>query len=197
MLADLESGVNDVAERHIFTPKAITNGHKAQVAASKPRLRIRIAAAHEAPAIVTLTDGIFFGKDHFPPPGFASASGVEQLMNRGKFLLAESEKEIIGCAYVELRLEASRLELLAVAPSQRRTGIGSQLLEAAERLSSSMQCLFMHLRVMNLHWQMLRFCRQRGYVEFGIESLSGDQPISLHRHFIRMCKRLKADCAVL
>jgi N-acetylglutamate synthase-like GNAT family acetyltransferase len=192
MLADLESVMDDVSETRISRPRLITNGHHAY-AASKSKLRIRLAGAGEASAIAEFTNTTFRGKNHFLPAGFTSARDVEQLIKRGKFLLAENETQIIGCAYLDPRLEASRLELLAVSPPQQQAGIGSQLLETAERLSSSMQCLFMHLRVMNLNWEMIRFCRHRGYVEFGLESLNGGQPASLYCHFVRMCKQLKAD----
>lgn len=196
MLADLESVRNDAPEKLVSRPKVISNGHHARVAASRGGLTIRMAKPEEAPAIVELTNAIFRGKTHFSRAGFTCARDVERLMSQGNFLLAENQTEIVGCAYMLPSLEASRLELLAVIPSQQRAGIGSQLLEAAERLSSSMHCLFMHLDVMNLHWETLRFCRRRGYVEFGIESLNSRQPVSLHCHLVRMCKRLKVDCAV-
>jgi GNAT superfamily N-acetyltransferase len=197
MLAVLESARDDVPETPTSRPKVVTNGHKAHAVTSavtdKGRLTIRMARPDEAPAIVQLTNTIFRGKTHFSRASFASTGDIEQLMSQGKFLLAENEKEIVGCAYVEPSLEASRLELLAVTPSRQRAGIGSQLLEAAERLSSGMECLFMHLRVMNLHWEIIRFCRRRGYLEFGIESLNGREAVSLHCHFVRMCKRLETD----
>jgi len=195
MLAVLESPRNNGAETLASTPKAITNGHQNCPAPSKSHLRIRLARANEASAIAEFTNAISPGRDHFLPATFGNATGVEWLMKRGKFLLAEDEKQIIGCAYLEPHFEASRLALLAVTPRQQRAGIGSQLLEAAERMSSSMQCLFMHLRVMNLHWEIIRFCQRRGYLEFGIESLNGNEPISLHCHFVRMFKQLKPDYA--
>jgi GNAT superfamily N-acetyltransferase len=103
------------------------------------------------------------------------------------------EGTIVGFVYLKPRLEATRLDLLAVSPAQQRTGIGSQLLYAAERLSSSMRCLFMHIRVMNLHRETIKFCQRRGYVEFGIEAMNRHQPISPHCHVVRMCKQLDID----
>ena len=193
MLADLETVRNDVAGRPLSGPGIVTNGHKAPAIAGKDRLIIRMARSDEAPAIVELTNAIFSGKTHLSGASFANSREIERLMTQGKFLLAQSDNEIVGCAYVEPHLEASRLGLLAVTPSRQRAGIGSQLLDAAERLSSSMQCLFMHLQVMNLQCETIRFCRRRGYMEFGIESLNKSQPISLQCHFVRMCKRLETD----
>lgn len=188
---------NEAPERFISGPEVFTNGRSTPTAASKSQLTIRLARVDEAAQIVGLIKLIFRGKEHYSRASFANARDVEQLMAQGNFLLAENENGIIGCAYLEPRIEASRLDLLAVAPSQQRAGIGSQLLEAAERLSSSMQCLFMHLRVINLHWETIKFCRRRGYVEFGLESLDRDQPVSLHCHIVRMCKQLNAECMAL
>ena len=193
MLVEPECARESVPQKLVSTPSVVTNGHNTTVASTKGRLTIRFATPGEASAIAELNNGILRGDEHGLRARFSSPENIAHLFTRGKFLLAENEREIVGCVYLEPRLEASCLELLAVAPSRQRAGIGSQLLEAAERTSSSMQCLFMHLRVMNLHWETIRFCRRRGYVEFGIESLNGREPVSLHCHFVRMCKRLETD----
>jgi N-acetylglutamate synthase-like GNAT family acetyltransferase len=193
MLANAGPGTNEAAEAIISGAKVFTNGHKMPVPAAKSELIIRLARVGEGAQIAQLTSVSFRGREHFFRASFASAKDVEQLMTQGKFLLAENEKEIIGCAYLEPRIEATRLELLAVAPTEQRAGIGSQLLDAAERLSSSMQCSFVHVRVVNFHYETIAFCRRRGYFEFGIESLNRNEPVSLHCHIVRMCKRLEAD----
>jgi GNAT superfamily N-acetyltransferase len=194
MQAVLVSSTDDVAEGLIPRPVSVkTNGRKARSLFERGQLTIRLAAPEEASGIAALTCAAFDGRDHFAKAGFDNADEVEQLMEEGKFLLAEKDGHLVGFAYLEPRPEATRLDLLAVAPEQQRTGIGSQLLYAAERLSCSMRCFFMHIRVMNLHWETVKFCRRRGYVEFGIEPLHGNQPISAHCHIVRMCKQLEVD----
>jgi len=172
---------------------ATENGWRARSLFERGQLTIRLARLDEAATIATLTSTVFDGREYFPRARFDSADAIERLMARGKFLLAEKDDGIFGFAYLELGLEATRLGLLAVSPAQQRMGIGSQLLYAAERLSSSMRCLFMHIQVMNLHWETIRFCRHRGYVEFGIEPLNRHQAISPHCHIVRMCKKLDID----
>ena len=185
---------SEVAEGLISTPVAATaNGRKVRSLFERGQLTIRLAKFDEANAIAALTRTVFDGRDYFAEGKFESADEVEQLMGRGKFLLAEKDDHIVGFAYLEARVEASQLDLIAVSPEQQRTGIGSQLLYAAERLSAAMRCFFMHIRVMNLHWETIKFCRRRGYVEFGIESLHGDQLVSPHCHLVRMCKQLDID----
>ena len=172
---------------------AMGNGRKVHSLFERGQLTVRLARIEEAGAIAALTETVFGGREYFSRESFDSADDVGQLMMQGKFLLAEKDDRIVGFAYLEPRLEATRLDLLAVCPTEQRVGIGSQLLYAAERLSSSMHCFFMHLQVMNLHWETIRFCQRRGYVEFGIEPLNRYQPISPHCHIVRMCKQLDID----
>jgi len=184
---------NDATDGLVARPGVSTDAPKAHALPRRSHPTIRLARFDEAPAIVSFTSAIFRGRGHFSKASFGSTNDVEQLMTQGKFLLAENDRGIIGLAYLEPRMEASRLDLLAVAPSQQRAGIGSQLLEAAERLSSSMQCFFMHVQIMNLHWETIKFCHRRGYMQFGIKSLNRQQPVSPHCHFVMMCKQLDTD----
>jgi N-acetylglutamate synthase-like GNAT family acetyltransferase len=179
-----------VAEGLISGTNGASNGRASHTLFGAGQLSIRLARLDEAEAIVDLTLAAFRGREHFSRTALASKSDVETLMTQGKFLLAENDRGIIGYAYLEPRMEASRLELLAVTPAQQRSGIGSQLLEAAERMSRGMRCLFMHIRVMNLNWETLTFCRRRGYVEFALEPLHTQQALSPHCHLVRMCKQL-------
>jgi N-acetylglutamate synthase-like GNAT family acetyltransferase len=153
-------------------------------------MKIRSAKIADAQAVVDLINANFSVNDFPNHPRFSRRNEVEALMSKGRFLLAEENNLLVACAYVEPRQEASRLELLAVAPQHRRTGIGSQLLEAVEQLSRMMQCSFIHVRVMNLSRDLLSFCRRRGYVEFELEPLSLDAPFSPHCHLVKMCKQL-------
>jgi GNAT superfamily N-acetyltransferase len=188
------SRASEVAEGLIPRPVTVKpSGRKARSLFERGQLTIRVATPDEASGIATLTRTVFNGRDDFSKAGFDNSDEVERLMARGKFLLAEQDDRIVGFAYLEPRLEASQLDLLAVSPEQQRTGIGSQLLYAAERLSGSMRCFFVHIRVMNLHWETIKFWRRRGYVEFGIEPLQRDQPVSPHCHIVRMCKQLDID----
>jgi GNAT superfamily N-acetyltransferase len=188
------SRTDEVTEGLISRPISATeNERKARSLFERGQLTIRLAGLDKAASIAALTSTVFDGRDHYSQAKFDNADDVERLMEQGKFLLAEQDDRIVGFAYLEPRMEATRLDLLAVSPEQQRTGIGSQLLYAAERLSSSMRCFFMHIQVMNLHWETIRFCRRRGYVEFGIEPLNRHQPLSPHCHIVRMCKQLDID----
>lgn len=164
--------------------------HSSDTAYEMKSLRIRRAEFADALTVVNLTSVSFSTQDFPGHVRFTRVSDVENLMMRGRFLLAEEAGTPVACAYVEPRPEASRLEFLAVSPERRRAGIGSQLLEAAEQLSRMMQCAFIHVRVMNFSRETLTFCRRRGYVEFEFEPLSSNSPFSPHCHLIKMCKHL-------
>jgi len=194
MEAVLEAVADEVTGGLISGPVAVTTkGRKVRSLFERGQLTVRIARLDEANAIASLAQAIFDGRDYFSQSKFKSADDIEDLMAQGKFLLAEKEDRIVGFAYLEPRLEATRLDLIAVSPAQQRTGIGSQLLYAAERLSSSMHCLFIHVQVMNLHRETIKFCRRRGFVEFGIEALDRHQAISPHCHIVKMCKQLDME----
>jgi N-acetylglutamate synthase-like GNAT family acetyltransferase len=153
-------------------------------------LTLRLADVSEAPAIVGLIRCACREQMSNFKSNFADKNDVETLIANGLFLVAQHGEKLIGCAYLEPSIGATRLELLAVCPSRRRSGIGSQLLEVAEDLTRKMQCLYMHVRVMNLDYTMLMFCRRRGYIAFGIEPMPSEaSPLPFH-HLVAMSKQL-------
>ena len=197
MLESLAPGESELIQRPVYG-SALSNGRQREPAHSAEKtLTLSLAGAERATAIIAFMKTVYGDHPCSSSIRFDTLHDLEQLMAKGEFLLAENEQQIVGCAYLEPRIEASRLHLLTVAPSQRRSGVGSQLLEAAERLSSSMQCLFMHLQVMNLHWDTIRFYRHRGYSPFGIGPLKKDQTVSLYCHMVRMCKHLAESRSAL
>jgi GNAT superfamily N-acetyltransferase len=166
---------------------------KAHSLFGRGQLRVRVAAPSDAQAIVQLTNCVFREKENRLKARFTATIEVERLMRCGKFLVAEVDDLLLGYAYLEPRVEASRLEILAVSPQRQRTGIGSQLLDAAERMSRGMQCFYLHVDVVNINCELVRFCRNRGYMEFGLQSLGEDEAISPHCHLIKMSKHLEMD----
>jgi GNAT superfamily N-acetyltransferase len=157
------------------------------------QLRVRVAEPRDTQTIAELTNCVFREKENRLKTLFTTVSEVERLMRHGKFLVAEVDDALLGYAYLEPRVEASRLEILAVSPQRQRTGIGSQLLDAAERMSRGMKCFYLHVNVVNINRELVRFCRNRGYIEFGLQSLNEDEAISPHCHIIKMSKHLELD----
>jgi GNAT superfamily N-acetyltransferase len=115
---------------------------------------------------------------------------VERLFTTGTFLVAEVDRVLGGCVYVELRGERSYLGLLSVDPSQQQTGLGSRLMEAGEKHCRDNGSRFMDIWIVNLRLELTPFYQRRGYVETGTLPFPPDVATKLPCHFITMAKPL-------
>jgi GNAT superfamily N-acetyltransferase len=115
---------------------------------------------------------------------------VERLFTTGTFLLAEADRVLRGCVYVELRGERSYLGLLSVDPSQQQAGLGSLLLTAGENHCRVLGSRSMDILIINLRTELPPFYRRRGYVETGTLPLPQEIETTQPCHFITMAKDL-------
>ena len=101
-------------------------------------MEIRVAEIHDAEAIVSVINAAFR-----PAEGFVfdrdriDLISVQDLMRKGKFLVAEDRAALCGGVYVELRGDRSYLGLLSVDPQRQKTGLGAKLMGAAEAFTAS------------------------------------------------------------
>lgn len=120
--------------------------------------------------------------------------GVLQLLETGKFLLAENEESLLGCVYVEQRYSPddprAYLGLLSVNPSKQRIGIASELMEVAEDYCHEEGARFMDLKVVNLREELLSFYSKRGYVKTGSSPFPPEVETLIRCHLIIMTKPL-------
>ena len=116
---------------------------------------------------------------------------VERLLTTGTFLLAESDRLLAGCVYVELKdRDRSYLGLLSVDPSQQQNGLGSLLMEAGEKHCRKKGCRFMEIHIVNLRTELQPFYKRRGYVETGTLPFPPEIQTKQPCHFITMVKPL-------
>ena len=115
---------------------------------------------------------------------------VEQLLAKGAFLLAETDGKLDGCVYVELRGERSYLGLLSVDPKRQQSGLGSLLMNAAERYCRERGSRFMDILIVSLREELPPFYRKRGYLEIGTTPFPADEKTKIPCHFINMAKSL-------
>ena len=116
---------------------------------------------------------------------------VERLLTTGTFLLAESDRLLAGCVYVELKdRDRSYLGLLSVDPSQQQNGLGSLLMEAGEKYCRKKGCRFMEIHIVNLRTELQPFYKRRGYVETGTLPFPPEIQTKQPCHFITMVKPL-------
>ena len=140
---------------------------------------------------MTLINSAFrIAEDFFYNEDRITFEEVERLFTTGTFLLAEVDRVLRGCVYVELRGERSYLGLLSVDPSQQQTGLGSLLLTAGENHCRELGSRFMDIYIVNLRTELPPFYRRRGYVETGTLPLPPDVETTQPCHFITMAKAL-------
>jgi GNAT superfamily N-acetyltransferase len=119
---------------------------------------------------------------------------VRDFLQKGTFLVAgngaASDSSLRGCVYVERRGDRSYLGLLAVDPSLQKSGLGSQLMNAAEEFCAKAGSRFMDLRIVNVRTELPVFYHRRGYVETGTEPFPPGLSPKLPCHFVLMSKPL-------
>jgi N-acetylglutamate synthase-like GNAT family acetyltransferase len=116
---------------------------------------------------------------------------VERLFTTGSFLIAESDRVLAGCVYVELKDgERSYLGLLSVDPAQQQSGLGSLLMTAAEKHCRELGSRLMEIYIVNLRTELWPFYQRRGYMETGTLPFPADVQTKEPCHFITMEKPL-------
>jgi N-acetylglutamate synthase-like GNAT family acetyltransferase len=163
----------------------------AQTVGASRGVQIRVAERADAESIkqiinvaFRLAEGFFIDLDRIDLPE------VLTLLEKGKFLLAETGGNLIGCVYVELRGERSYLGLLSVDPQRQQGGLGSLLMEAGENYCRDLGSKVMDIWVVNLRVDLPGFYSKRGYVETGTSPFPSDVETKVPCHFIDMSKPL-------
>ena len=152
---------------------------------------IRIAAPADAPRITDVINAAFHIVEGFFIDGpRIDQAEVEQLLEKGAFLLAENGDHLNGCVYVELRGERSYFGLLSVDPAYQQGGLGSLLMLEAEKYCRDRGSRFMDIYIVNLRTDLPPFYERRGYVENGTTPFPADVVTKIPCHFINMSKPL-------
>ena len=154
-------------------------------------VRVRPAEPSDAKQIMALINSAFrIAEDFFYNEDRITFEEVERLFTTGTFLIAEADRVLRGCVYVELRGERSYLGLLSVDPSQQQTGLGSLLLTAGENHCRELGSRAMDIYIINLRTELPPYYRRRGYVETGTLPLPPEIETTQPCHFITMAKDL-------
>ena len=156
-------------------------------------MQVRLAKSRDAEAIVAVINAAFCRAESFLiDRDRIDLETVCSLLQKGKFLVADSEdsRVLLGCVYVELKDHRAYLGLLAVNPERQKAGLGSQLMTAAENYCAHSGCRFMDLRIINVRQELPSFYRKRGYVETGTAPFPQDLNPKVPCHFVEMSKPL-------
>jgi N-acetylglutamate synthase-like GNAT family acetyltransferase len=154
-------------------------------------MQVRVADVRDAEAIVAiinvafrLAEGFLLDRDRI------GLETVQELFQKGTFLVAE-DGSLRGCVYVEPRgIDRSYLGLLAVDPRLQKSGLGSQLMKAAEAHCAKAGSRFMDLRIVSVRRELPAFYHRHGYVETGTEPFTPGLTPKLPCHFVVMSKPL-------
>lgn len=154
-------------------------------------MQVRVAEIRDAEAIVSvinvafrLAEGFLLDRDRI------DLGTVRELFERGAFLVTE-DSFVCGCVYVEPRAgKRSYLGLLAVEPQLQKSGLGSQLMNAAEAYCAKAGSRFMDLRIVSVRKELPAFYRRHGYVETGTAPFTPGLNPKVPCHFVVMSKPL-------
>jgi GNAT superfamily N-acetyltransferase len=117
--------------------------------------------------------------------------GVQELLVKGTFLVAEDANSLVGCVYLEPRGDRCYLGLLSVAPSLQGKGLGRRLSEAAEEFARQAGCRAMDLRVISPRAEtLLSVYKRLGYSEAGTAPFPADVPTKVPCRYVLMTKSL-------
>jgi N-acetylglutamate synthase-like GNAT family acetyltransferase len=156
-------------------------------------VQVRLAESQDAEAIVAVINAAFRRAEAFLiDRDRIDLETVRSLLQKGKFLVADSEDSgvLAGCVYVELKHDRAYLGLLAVDPQRQKGGLGSQLMTAAENYCARSGCRFMDLRIVNVRQELPSYNRKRGYVKTGTAPFPADLHPKVPCHFVEMSKPL-------
>jgi N-acetylglutamate synthase-like GNAT family acetyltransferase len=154
-------------------------------------LRVREAKIEDGSAIVSVINAAFRKAEGFLiDRDRIDLKGVEELLQKGNFLVADDLGSVCGCVYVEQRDGRSYLGLLAVDPQRQKSGLGSKLMDAAEGYCIKAGSRFMDLRIVSVRKELPDFYHRRGYVETGIEAFAPGLNPKVPCHFVKMSKPL-------
>ncbi|WP_158749347.1 GNAT family N-acetyltransferase [Acidobacterium sp. S8] len=155
-------------------------------------MELRFAEAADLPTIKNLINQAFTVELFFKAGDRITSEEVQDLFEKGHFMVLEQNGEIQGSVYIELKGERAYLGLLSTNPNRQRSGIGTRLTVAAEEFARESGCRFMDLRVVNLREELPVIYKKFGYEISGTEDLSVamSQHFTRPAHFITMSKEL-------
>jgi predicted N-acetyltransferase YhbS len=151
---------------------------------------IRRAQDADAEALCRLINRAFAVEKFFLDSDRIDLPQVCENLRKGAFLVAEDGGAMLACVYVEIRGDRGYLGLLSVEPGRQRSGLGKQLVSAAEDFCRDVRCRAMDLNIVDLRVDLPPFYKALGYGESGAAEFPPEIPTKLPCRLIRMSKAL-------
>src|SRR5262245_15918455 len=159
-------------------------------------MNLRIATDADIDGLVSLINAAYEVEKFFIVGDRTDGAEVRSRMQRGRFLLVESEPgAIAGCAFVAVNGREGFLGMLSVTPSRQGHGLGRALTIAAEEYCRSHGCAEIEVEVVNVRAELPPFYRKLGYRESGQRPFPDADKTTIPCHFVLMRKPLMTTTA--
>jgi predicted N-acetyltransferase YhbS len=160
-----------------------------RMAAAVLDIRVRFAGSSDAAAIAALVNQAFAVERFFVDGDRTDEAEVRELVERGGFLCAEVDGQLVGCVYLEERGVRGYFGMLSVDPGRQKAGIGRLLVDRAEAHFRAAGCRVVDIKIVQLRSELPAFYRALGYVETGVAPFVNDS-LKQATHFVIMSKPL-------
>jgi len=110
---------------------------------------------------------------------------------RGSVFLKYVDKgELVGCVNLQKHGEKIYLGMFSVSTSRQGSGIGKEILKAAEEYSLSVNCRIIYMSVISVRTELIDWYKRHGYADTGIrkpfaeDNITGKHKMSLEFLFL-------------
>ncbi|MGH8892583.1 MAG: GNAT family N-acetyltransferase [Actinomycetes bacterium] len=147
--------------------------------ADPPGLGFRYAVTEDAAAVAALVERAYRGPDaakgwttetHLLTGPRTGVAEIEHIVvdPDSRFVLAEAEGALVGCALVRHAGERAHFGMFAVDPARQTGGIGKALLSACEDVARQLwSAPVLTMSVISLRSDLIEWYRRRGYERTG------------------------------
>ena len=153
-------------------------------------LTFRHAEPTDIDAIVRLVNRAFIAESPYVDGERVNPDAVREMWPRGKFLLGDLDATLTACIFVEPRGERAHLGLVSVDPTRQGTGLGAQLMAAAEDHCRTAGFREMELRFINHRTELQRFYTRMGFAPSGVTEEAMAARVKVPFQFVQMTKAL-------
>lgn len=150
----------------------------------------RIAVPNDAQAIARLVNTAFLVEQFFIERDRTNPETVRTLMQRGKFLLAEDDGNLVGCVYFDVQGDRGYFGMLSIEPARQGAGLGHRLVNEVEKYFRDTGCRYCDLKIVNVRAELHDLYHRWGYSDTGTGVYDDPTPTKIPVHFILMSKPL-------
>ncbi|MBA4180528.1 MAG: hypothetical protein C0506_08070 [Anaerolinea sp.] len=155
--------------------------------------QFRLARPDEADAVTALVNEAYRVEDFFIDGNRTNVAEVTLRIEDDRFLVVDAPDGLLaGAVHVVLDGTRGYFGMLSVAPAHQRTGLGAQLVGAAEEFCRERGCTVMELTAVNLRTELPPWYGRLGYAVTGSAPWPEGhmEKLKMPAHFILMSKPL-------